>query len=83
MVPNSQSLLIMYTNNIKQSPGFETELFEWIYEEIMRQNILPEGMVGGIIFYEMSIQQDFLITKNGDVVELTRFVGNWHRGRYV
>ena len=73
LVLPSKSLLILYKNSIKQKPGFDEEVFNWMHMEANRQN-LPKGeRYGGIIFDEMSIQTDLEIDKKGDIVELTGF----------
>jgi hypothetical protein len=73
LVLPSQSLLILYKNAIKQKPGFEDDVFQWMYAEANRQNI-PEGeRYGGVIFDEMAIQTDIQIDKYGDVVEISGF----------
>ena len=69
----STSTLIMYKNRLKQDPGFDDSIFEWMFMEAQRRNIPDDGMIGGIIFDEMAVQSDVQISKNGDVVELVGF----------
>ncbi|XP_070184988.1 uncharacterized protein [Littorina saxatilis] len=72
LVLPSESLLILYKNFIPQEPGFQAEVFEWMFNEAQRQK-LP-NMAGGIIFDEMSIQADLHICKNGKNQELVGLV---------
>ena len=69
----STSLLIMYKNKLKQEPGFDDNVFEWMLTEAKRRNIPEDGMIGGVIFDEMAVQSDVQISKNGDVVEVVGF----------
>lgn len=73
LVLPSPSTLIMYKNKLKQDPGFDHSMFEWMLDEAKRRDIPEDGMVGGLIFDEMSIQSDIQINKNGDIVELAGF----------
>ncbi|XP_052258149.1 uncharacterized protein LOC127862916 [Dreissena polymorpha] len=80
LVLPSKSLLILYKNLIKQQPGFDDDVFQWMYTEANRQNI-PEGeRYGGIIFDEMSIQTDIQIDKHGDIVEISGFTDYGNEG---
>ncbi|WAR04777.1 hypothetical protein MAR_020146 [Mya arenaria] len=46
----SASTLIMYKNRLKQEPGFDQSMFEWMLQEAERSNLPDEGMTGGLIF---------------------------------
>jgi hypothetical protein len=60
-------------NAIKQNPGFEDDVFHWMYAEANKQNI-PEGeRYGGVIFDEMATQTDIQIDKYGIVVKISGF----------
>lgn len=63
----------MYRNALKQEPGFDPKIFEWMHEEASRRGLQEKDRLGGIIFDEMSIQQDIQIEKNGNVLELNGF----------
>ena len=63
----------MYKNALKQEPGFDISLFQWMYKESRRHDMTEEEKIGGIIFDEMSIQQDIQLEKNGDVLEISGF----------
>lgn len=69
----SISTILLYKNKVKQQPGFDHQLFEWMLEEAKNKEVGEEGMVGGLIFDEMCIQSDIQIAKNGDVTELIGF----------
>ena len=43
----SPSLLILYKNTVKQKPGFQEEVFKWMFAEAERLRISPEGRKGG------------------------------------
>ena len=70
----SPSLLILYKRSVKQKVGFHKDVFEWMHAEAVRLKIPEEGMFGGIILDEMSIQEDIQIQKTKDGVELVGFV---------
>lgn len=67
----SKPVLLMYKNAIKQDPGFDPSIFQWMHEEADRRGMGESDRLGGIIFDEMSIQQDIQIEKDGHVLELT------------
>jgi hypothetical protein len=46
----SKSILILYKNAIKQEPGFDPEIFEWMFEEAKKLNINENERIGGLIF---------------------------------
>lgn len=69
----STSTLILYKNKLKQEPGFDNKVFEWMLSEAKRRNIPDDGMIGGIIFDEMAVQSDIQLSKCGDVVEIVGF----------
>ena len=80
LVLPSKSVLIMYKNALKQEPGFDSSMFEWMQEEANRRGMEDNERFGAIIFDEMSIQQDIQIEKNGTVLELTGFTDLGHDG---
>jgi hypothetical protein len=47
--------LISYKNKLKQSPGFDDNVFKWMFLEANRQNIPCPERYGGAIFDEMSV----------------------------
>lgn len=51
----SKSVLIMYKNALKQEPGFDPGVFEWMHEEALRLDMSENERIGGVIFDEMSI----------------------------
>lgn len=56
-------LLQYYQNTVKQKPGFNNELFKWMKREAERQNLSSENMEGGLLFDEVSIQDDLVLEK--------------------
>ena len=48
--------LIMYKNTVRQTPGINPMMFDWMLKEAERLNLSQEGRFGGIMFDEMSIQ---------------------------
>jgi len=69
----SKSVLILYKNSLKQDPGFDNSVFQWMHEESNRLGMNEDARIGGIIFDEMSIQQDIELQKNGGVLEMSGF----------
>lgn len=59
----SQSMLILYKNALRQEPGFDESIFEWMHEEASRVGLTEDERIGGVIFDEMSIQQDIQMEK--------------------
>ena len=59
----SPSMLLLYKNSIKHTPGLSTETFRWMDLEAIRMNIPESGRIGGILLDEMSIQQKLEIQK--------------------
>lgn len=76
----SASTLILYKNQLKQNPGLDEELFEWMFNEANFLELPTEARQGGIIFDEMAIQTDIQIEKNGDIVELIGFTDKGKEG---
>lgn len=61
LVLPSGRLLHYYQNEVKQGPGFNKEVFEWMKLEADRRDISPENRERGILFDEMAIQEDLVI----------------------
>jgi hypothetical protein len=66
-------VLILYKNSLKQEPGFDESIFLWMHEEANRLGMDENARIGGIVFDEMSIQEDIELQKNGGVLELCGF----------
>lgn len=73
MLLPSKSVLILYRNALKQDPGFDPKALEWMHEEANRLGLSSNDRLGGVIFDEMTIQQDIQLEKNGSVLEFTGF----------
>jgi hypothetical protein len=67
MLP-SVRLLQMYKNVVEQGPGFRSNVLNWMYDSAREKNLPPEGYVGGLIFDEMSLQENIQMDNKG---------GNW------
>lgn len=61
----SESLLYLYKSAVKQRPGIIPEMMQWMRNEAINSNISNEGLYGGIILDEMSIQEDLQIVNQG------------------
>lgn len=62
----SEALLQRYKNCVKQSPGINHEMLQWLYQESTRLNTEKEG---GLILDEMAVQEDLqLCFENGKVL---------------
>ena len=63
----SGRLLQYYKSSAKQQTGFSDDILQWMHTEAKSKNIPPQGMSGGIVIDEMSIQDDLQIeyTKEG------------------
>jgi hypothetical protein len=70
----SQRLLRYHKNSIRQRPGFVEENLSWMSNEAEKQNISDFGKHGGLIIDEMSLQDDLIIERNGDMWHLVGVV---------
>jgi hypothetical protein len=62
----SESLLYLYKYSVRQRPGIISKMMEWMRSEATRLQVVPkEGLYGGIILDEMSIQEDLQIINQG------------------
>lgn len=80
LVLPSPSTLILYKNKIKQEPGFDQSMFQWMLQEANRTGMPEDGMLGAVIFDEMAIQSDLQISKKGEIVELVGFTDLGNEG---
>ena len=69
----SGRLLAYYKNCLEQKSGLQEEVFEWMFNEAERNNLSPEERTGGIVFDEMSIQDNLHIVKEGKNMKLVGF----------
>lgn len=51
---------------VRQKPGFVSENLDWIKEQAVINKISEFGFHGGPLVDEMTIQDDLVITKDGD-----------------
>ena len=82
----SGRLLQYYQNNVKQTPGLSKEVFKWMQLEAEKQKLSPENREGGILFDEMSIQDDLVIEKANGISRIVGFVDTGVEGenmRYI
>ena len=70
----SGRLLQYYQNNVKQTPRFSKDVFKWMQLEAEKQKLSPENREGGILFDEMSIQDDLVIEKVNGISRIVGFV---------
>jgi hypothetical protein len=61
----SESLLYLYKSSVRQRPGIISKMMEWMRSEATRLQVPKEGLYGGIILDEMSIQEDLQIINQG------------------
>jgi hypothetical protein len=64
-------LLQKYKNVIKQKPGLNSEMFEWMDVEANRNNADRNG---GVIFDEMSVQQDLSMESLGGQMQFAGLI---------
>ena len=83
LVLPSARLLQMYQNTCDQSPGFHNDVFQWMKEEASRRNINEAGLEGGILFDEMSIQEDLVLQNSGEYQTLIGFVNTGEQGDFM
>lgn len=74
------STLIIYKTKVKQEPGFDDKILQWMHADAVRKGIHQDGWMGGIVIDEMAIQADLQINKNGDAVELCGFTNLGEEG---
>lgn len=67
----SDSLLERYKKVIDQGPGLKDQLLEWMYNNANEAGVNKSG---GIVFDEMSIQEDIQMIRHGLESEYTGFV---------
>ncbi|XP_070550255.1 uncharacterized protein [Ptychodera flava] len=70
----SGRLLSYYKNSVEQKPGFNDEILHWMRKEAEKRGMTDDGWEGGIMFDEMSIQEDLQINKRGGKTQLVGFV---------
>lgn len=70
----------MYRNALKQEPGFDPNIFEWMHEKADRRGLQEKDRLGGVIFDEMSIQQDIQIEKKRQCTGIEWVYRPWGRG---
>ena len=80
LVMPSDRLLRLYQNTCEQSPGFHLDIFQWMKDEACRRNIQGAGLEGGILFDEMSIQEDLVLQASGEYETLIGFVNTGEEG---
>ncbi len=61
----SVRLLQYYKNFIHQKPGFVPEMLQWMHHTAEQKKLPQSARRGGLIFDEMSIQQDLQLDKTG------------------
>ena len=61
----SVRLLQYYKNIIHQRPGFIPEVFQWAHQTAEAKKIPLSGRRGGIVFDEMSLQEDLQLDTTG------------------
>jgi hypothetical protein len=74
LVLPSKRLLQYYKNSVKQSPGFVQNNFTWMTKEADKQKVSDFGKHGGLVIDEMSLQDDLVITRQGDTWNLVGVV---------
>ncbi|XP_013422136.2 uncharacterized protein LOC106182054 isoform X2 [Lingula anatina] len=79
----STRLLQMYKNSIPQTSGFQDAQFRWLHLEAQRLNVPSHGRRGGIIFDEMSIQEDLQMNRENDVHTSVGFVSISNESDYM
>jgi hypothetical protein len=62
----SRRTLQYYKNVVKQKPGFVSENLQWMKQQAILSKIPEFGFHGGLLIDEMTIQDDLIITKDGD-----------------
>jgi hypothetical protein len=66
----STRLLTYYKNTVEQHSGFNKAVFQWMRQEALSKDLPPSGWHGGILFDEMSIQDDLVLSKSGGYTRL-------------
>lgn len=64
--------LSKYKNSVYQTPGVNDTMLQWMFMQAKNDNIPHEGYYGGLILYEMAIQEDIQIKRHGGS---SKFVG--------
>lgn len=61
LVLSSTKTLSGYKNSVQQKPGINEDVLHWMYLDAKNRKLPPQGYHGGLIFDEMSIQDDLQI----------------------
>ena len=69
ILPSSRTLQL-YKNVINHEPGFHNDIFHWMHSTAIQRDLQGIDRHGGIVFDEMSIQNDLQLTSASDKAKL-------------
>ena len=82
LLPSGRQLQ-KYKNSIEQMPGFNVDVFKLMASEAKKRNIPDLGLRGGIMFDEMSIQDDITMKFSNGQMKLVGFVDMCDEDTYM
>ena len=82
LLPSGRQLQ-KYKNSITQNAGLSKEVFQLMREEAKKRNIPELGMCGGIMFDEMSIQEDIQMRQCDGMMKLVGMVDLCEEDSYM